>query len=157
MNRFCLLVISVAGAVTACQADHTSHSSTSTDTLTPSAGMARASLTNTYWRPVEIAGKPVSVAAGQREPHIMLVPDSDAMRGFAGCNQMQGRYEVRGKGLRFLGTATTRMFCQETMEQERAFLHAIEATSQYKIAGETMELYDTNGQLLARFESRYLK
>jgi heat shock protein HslJ len=79
------------------------------------------------------------------------------MRGFGGCNQMQGLYEVQGDGLRFIGTATTRMFCQETIEQEAAFLHAIESTTRYKVVGETLELYDMNGELLARFESRYLR
>ena len=119
--------------------------------------MSKASLTNTYWRPVEIAGKPVDVAANQREPHLMLVPGENRMRGFGGCNQIQGRYEVQGEALHFIGTAATRMFCQETMEQEGAFLHAIESTATYKIVGETLELYDMNGALLARFESRYLQ
>lgn len=119
--------------------------------------MSKAFLTNTYWRPVEIAGKPVTVAAGQREPHVILVPEEHTVRGFGGCNQMQGRYEVQGNGLRFIGTATTRMFCRETMEQEGALLQAIEATATYTIVGETLELYDMNGRLLARFESSYLK
>jgi copper homeostasis protein (lipoprotein) len=119
--------------------------------------MSKASLTNTFWRPVEIAGKPVEVAANQREPHLMLVPGENKMRGFGGCNHIQGRYEVQGEALHFVGTAATRMFCQETMEQEGAFLHAIESAATYKVVGETLELYDMNGALLARFESRYFR
>jgi copper homeostasis protein (lipoprotein) len=120
--------------------------------------MSKASLTNTYWRPVEIAGKPVTVADEKREPHVILVPGENTVRGFGGCNRMQGRYEVQEKnGLRFIGTATTRMFCQETMEQEGALLQAIEATATYKVLGETLELYDMTGRLLARFESKYLR
>ena len=93
----------------------------------------------------------------KREPHIFLGPNENTMRGFSGCNQMQGRYEIQGNELRVRGVATTRMFCQETMEQERAFLHVIETVSHYKITGEAMELYDSNGQLLGRFESRHVK
>ena len=120
--------------------------------------MSKASLTNTYWRPVEIAGKPVTVADEKREPHVIFVPGENTVRGFGGCNRLQGRYEVQEKNsLRFIGTATTRMFCQEAMEQEGALLQAIEATANYKILGETLELYDMNGRLLARFESRYLR
>lgn len=119
--------------------------------------MSRASLTNTYWRPVEIAEKAVTVAAGQREPHLMLVQAEDRIRGFAGCNQILGRYEVNGGGLRFTGVATTRKFCEGAMEQERSFLNAIEATASYKIGGETLQLYDATGKLLARFESRYMR
>ena len=116
--------------------------------------MSKASLTNTYWRPVEIDGKSVTVAAGGREPHLTLVPENNLLRGFGGCNQMQGRFEAQGSELRFSGTAATRMFCQETMEQEQALFQALEATATYKIIGETLELYDVTGRLLARFESR---
>ncbi len=157
MKRLCLLVIGVAGLMTACQSALTPQSLVKTDPPAPSLDAIQPSLTNTYWRPVEIAGKPVDVAANQREPHLMLVPGENRMRGFGGCNQIQGRYEVQGEALHFIGTAATRMFCQGTMEQEGAFLHAIESTATYKIVGETLELYDMNGALLARFESRYLQ
>jgi len=118
---------------------------------------SRASLTNTYWRPVELAGKPVVVEGGQREPHLMLVPGENKLRGFAGCNQFLGRYDVKENSLRFTGMATTRMFCEGVMEQEQAFLSVLEGTASHKIVGEALDLYDANGKLLARFESRYLK
>jgi putative lipoprotein len=157
MNRLCLLVIGAVGLMASCQSDLASHSPVETDPPAPSLDAVQPSLTNTYWRPVEIAGKPVDVAANQREPHLMLVPGDNKMRGFGGCNQIQGRYEVQGEALHFIGTVATRMFCQETMEQEGAFLHAIESAATYKVVGETLELYDMNGALLARFESRYFR
>lgn len=118
---------------------------------------SRASLTNTYWRPVELAGKPVVVEDSRREPHLMLVPGEDKLRGFAGCNQFLGRYGVNENGLRFTGVAATRMFCEGVMDREQAFLSALEGTASHKIVGEALDLYDANGKLLARFESRYLK
>ena len=75
VRPFCLLVMSTVGFMTACYSDHASHSSAGDDALLPSAETAHASLTNTYWRPVELAGNPVHVAAAQREPHLLLVPD----------------------------------------------------------------------------------
>jgi heat shock protein HslJ len=143
--------------MTACQSARTPQSLAETDPSALSIDAVQTSLTNTYWRPVEIAGKPVEEVANQHEPHFLLVPGDNKMRGYAGCNQIQGRYEVQGESVHFTGTAATRMFCQENMEQEGAFLHAIEATASYKIVGETLELYDSNGVLLARFESRYLQ
>ncbi len=116
-----------------------------------------ASLTNTYWRPVEIAGKPLTMAADQREPHLMLVPAENKLRGFAGCNQFLGRYEVKENSVRFTGVATTRKYCEGAMDQEQEFLRVLEATASYKIVGEALDLYDANSKLLARFESRYLK
>jgi putative lipoprotein len=73
---------------------------------------SRASLTNTYWRPVELAGKPVLVEDNRREPHLMLVPGENKLRGFAGCNQFLGRYDVKDNSLRFTEAAATRMFCE---------------------------------------------
>lgn len=118
---------------------------------------SRASLTNTYWRPVELAGKPVAVEGGQREPHLMLVPGENKLRGFAGCNQFLGRYDVKENSLRFTGVAATRKFCEGVMAQEQDFLSALEGTVSHKIVGEALDLFDSNGKLLARFESRYLK
>ncbi|HSA62348.1 MAG TPA: META domain-containing protein, partial [Nitrospiraceae bacterium] len=73
------------------------------------------------------------------------------------CNQFQGRYDVRDSSLRFTGVATTRKFCEGAMDQEQEFLRVLEGTASHKIVGEALDLYDVNGKLLARFESRYLK
>jgi len=116
-----------------------------------------ASLTNTYWRPVEFTGTLLTVAADQREPHLMLVPAENKLRGFAGCNQFLGRYDVEANSVRFTGVATTRKYCEGAMDQEQELLRALEATASHKIVGEALDLYDANRKLLARFESRYLK
>jgi len=119
--------------------------------------LSRASLTNTYWRPVELAGKSVVVEDSQREPHLMLMPGDNKLRGFAGCNQFLGRFDVQANSLRFTGVATTRKFCDGLMDQEQEFLHMLEGTASHKIVGEALDLYDASGTLLARFESQYLK
>ena len=118
---------------------------------------SNASLTNTYWRPVEIAGNPLTTAADQREPHLILVPAENKLRGFAGCNQFLGRYEVNENSVRFTSVATTRKYCEGAMDQEQEFLRALETTTSYKIVGEALDLYDADSKLLARFESRYLR
>jgi heat shock protein HslJ len=173
MKPSCLLAIAIVEVLVACQSEPLGHSARATELgatracgITPSATLSgdipcahqaldKASLTGSYWRPVEIDKKAVRVKAGQREPHIVLESEH-RMRGFGGCNQIQGGYEVQGNGLRFIGTATTRMFCEGSMEQEARFLLAMEATATYAITGDTLELYDASGRPLARFESRPL-
>jgi heat shock protein HslJ len=85
------------------------------------------------------------------------VPAESKLRGFAGCNQFLGRYEVNENSVRFTGVATTRKYCEGTMDQEQEFLRALEATASFQIVGEALDLYDADSKLLARFESRYLK
>ena len=48
-------------------------------------------LTNTYWRLVELDGEPATVAEGQQEPHIRLQPEESRVAGSGGCNRMMGR------------------------------------------------------------------
>ena len=43
------------------------------------------------------------------------------------------------------------------MQQETAFFKAIADTTRFEIKGETLELYNVEGKLLATFHSEYLK
>jgi heat shock protein HslJ len=66
--------------------------------------------------------------------------------GRAGCNTYRGSYTVEGGALSFGPLATTRMACPApTMEQERAFLAALQATSQFSLTAERLTLRDGNG------------
>ena len=49
------------------------------------------------------------------------------------------------------------MACLDGMDQEQAFLKALEATVGWSIRGEHLELYGAGGELLARFESGSLR
>ena len=116
-----------------------------------------ARLENTYWKLVRLGDRPVTVADHRREPHLRLVPEGMQVQGFGGCNRFFGGYELDGKTLRFNKMAMTRMACIDGMDQEQAFLKALEATIRWKILGEHLELYGAKGDFLARFESSYLQ
>jgi heat shock protein HslJ len=66
---------------------------------------------------------------------------------------MFGAYEVDGPRLTLKPGGMTMMYCsEELMEQERAFIAALEATSSYIIEGDVLHLRDGD-RALARFES----
>jgi len=120
--------------------------------------LAQASLTNTYWRPVEIDGEPVMLESGQREPHFVLAPEGSRVRGSTGCNRIMGGFEQDADDLRFTGLAATRMACPPAIAQlETRFLDALNAIASQRIIGESLELHDASGQLRMRLESRYLR
>jgi uncharacterized lipoprotein YbaY/heat shock protein HslJ len=120
--------------------------------------LAQASLSNTYWRPVEIDGEPVTFDANQREPHFVLRTDGNRVRGFTGCNRVTGGFEQDAGALRFKGLTTTRMACPPGIAQlEARFLDALNAITAQRILGESLELRDASGQLRMRLESRYLR
>jgi len=120
--------------------------------------LAQASLTNTYWRPVEIDGEPVLLQGAQREPHFVLSQQGNRVHGSTGCNRIMGGFEQDAESLRFTNLATTRMACPPAITQlEARFLEVLNAVTSQRIVGESLELRDASGQLRMRLESRYLR
>jgi heat shock protein HslJ len=116
-----------------------------------------ASLINTYWKLLSVDGQPVTVVENQREPHFVLHIDERRVAGYAGCNQLMGRYETDGPRLSFEDLGSTLMACEHGMETESAFLLALRNTARWKIDGERLEVFDEAGKSLAKFESVYLR
>ena len=110
-------------------------------------------LHGTYWRLVELNGKPATPGMGRTQPYIMLYKEQGRFEGSSGCNGMTGTYLVEQNALQFNPAATTLMMCpQALMEQEQGLLAALKATSSYQIEGNTLEL--SNGKaVVARFQA----
>jgi copper homeostasis protein (lipoprotein) len=120
--------------------------------------LSRASLVNTYWRPVEIDGEPVVLNPGQREPHFVLASAGDRVHGFNGCNRFMGGFEQAGEKLHFTALASTRMACPPAATAlETRFMDALQAAASQRVVGESLELRDAQGQLRMRLESRYMR
>jgi len=115
-----------------------------------------ASLSNTYWKPVELQGQPVLIGAGQRELHMVLTGRGNRIRGFSGCNRFFGHYAVSNDQLYFNQLASTQMMCFEAMEQEQQFLETLGSTSRFEIKGDVLMLYAADGRAILRFEAVYL-
>jgi copper homeostasis protein (lipoprotein) len=121
---------------------------------------AEASLENTYWKALRAGERDLVAAEGMREAHIVLAPTDGEQRlqGFGGCNRMMGSYTVDRERILFGPIASTMMACvAPAMENERALGAALAAVRAWRIEGETLELLDDQGALLARFESVYLR
>lgn len=70
--------------------------------------------------------------------------------GSAGCNRYRASYEVREDTISVGTLAATRMACGEPegiMEQEQAFLAALETAATYDFRGDRLELRTTEGAL----------
>jgi putative lipoprotein len=115
-----------------------------------------ASLINTYWNPVELQGRPVTIGAGQRELHMVLTGRNNRVRGFSGCNRFLGHYAVSNDQLYFNQLASTPMMCFEAMEQEQQFLETLGSASRFEIKGDVLMLYAADGRSILRFEAVYL-
>ncbi len=119
-----------------------------------SADAAGASLEGTNWRLIQLGDAPVTAHSPQQEAHLILDRKSRRVGGSGGCNQLTGSYELSGEQLTFSAMAGTMMACFDGMETEKAFLGALVQAKRWRIAGQRLELFDTAGKMLARFEAR---
>ena len=108
-----------------------------------------APLADTYWRLVELGGRPTMGGPGPQEAHLQFARDSARVTGFTGCNRLSGRYTLDGSSLRFGATATTRMACADPggNRQEQEFLAALGGTTSHRIAGDTLVLVGVSNVL----------
>ena len=114
-------------------------------------------LENTYWRLEWLADATISIAPGAREPHFILHRDGRRVTGSDGCNRFTGNYQLAAERVAFEKMAATMMACQESMESERAFRAALGHAQRARVSGQQLELSDSEGKLLARFQAVHLK
>ena len=134
----------------------------SSDAGTPAAAEPAAestkpdvTLTNTYWKLVELNGGAVQPGE-DRELH-MILRGEDQVGGYSGCNQFTGSVTVTGDGLAFGPIASTRRMCAAAMQQEDAFLQALENAQRYSISGEDLAIENSGGEVTMRFVAVYMK
>ena len=74
--------------------------------------------------------------------------------GIAGCNNYNADYRAARNKLSFGPVATTRKVCSTPlgiMQQENAFLAALDSTASYKIRLNSLEMLDSRGNTLLTF------
>lgn len=109
------------------------------------------SLTDTYWKVVEVDGAPVDVADGSREPSLVLNGQDGRFAGSGGVNRLMGGYTLDGDLLSFSNTASTMMAGPPAaMRQEQAIIAALQQVRGYRIGGDQLWLADGSGRPVLR-------
>jgi heat shock protein HslJ len=83
-----------------------------------------------------------------------MFDDAGKMGGKAGCNNYNASYTIDGENMTIGPAASTRMACstpEGIMEQEAAYLAALERVSAFEINGDELVLLDETGQGLLYF------
>jgi putative lipoprotein len=157
MNHIKLLLFAcLAGPMSACATDEpTGNEIAEAPAVTEADTKPDVPLRNTYWKLVELKGGPVQPGEG-KELH-MIIKGDDRVTGYSGCNQFMGSVTVSGDGLSFGPVAATRRMCQGVMEQENAFLLALENAHRHTISGEDLAITDANGTVVMRCVAVYLQ
>jgi heat shock protein HslJ len=119
---------------------------------------ATASVTETYWKLTELMGQAIpALKEGQKEVHIILKKQDTRITGFAGCNRINGGYELKeGNRIKFTGLISTLMACAD-MKTEQELLKLLPQVDNYSLNGDKLTLNKARMAPLARFEAVYLK
>ncbi len=117
---------------------------------------ADATLKNTYWKLISIAGEPYEHTSSNAEPRIQFSLGEDRLSGFTGCNDFTGSYSVDGDRLELGVVAATRKACLEGMNIEQRYLQALRAVDAYRISGNMLVLLEDGSPRLG-FRAVYLQ
>lgn len=115
--------------------------------------MPPASLTGSAWRLQSYTDGRGGVVPVLPDAQISATfGDDGVVGGSAGCNLYRGPYRIAGTGITIGPLITTRMACAPPiMEQEHAFLEALQASTTYAIVGDRLTLRDDSGAQQALF------
>ncbi len=108
------------------------------------------SLAGTSWRAVGInngRGAVASLVLGSEVT--MVFGDDGRVTGFAGCNRYNAGFEADASHLKFTPAAATRKMCasDDVMQQEQAFLRALESVDTLRFEGNRLDLRRADGAL----------
>lgn len=88
------------------------------------------------------------------DTEITLNFEETSLDGSAGCNTYGGSYTASEGSLSLSGVYATEMGCPEPqgiLDQEQAYLNALNAAASFQVDGEQMEVYDESGALTLAF------
>ena len=113
------------------------------------AAQGAASLDGTSWTLVRLQGEALIP-----ETAITLEFQEGQVAGSAGCNRYFGAVEIKGDTLSVGPVASTEMFCaapEGLMDQETAFLQALNAAARFEVQGDELNFLDDTGQTTLAF------
>lgn len=113
--------------------------------------ITRLSLFDTTWNLVEINQKTIDTAKATKTPRIQFSKKEMKATGNNGCNSFFANFDTVEERLSFGPVGSTRMACQDWMENEMAFLAMLQAAQRYTIDGYTLLIMDGNGREIGKF------
>ena len=107
-------------------------------------------LERTYWKAIELDGKPVPPRDSVREVYLVL-QELGRVYGSDGCNRVAGSFELKKTYIRFGEMAATRMACIDAGDIDVAFREALKSARRLTVVGDHLELLDSKNRRVALF------
>jgi heat shock protein HslJ len=102
------------------------------------------------WLLLEVNGAVVQLPAGDKQPYILFQRQEGRVKGYSGCNEFSGSYDLRGDVLTFGLLAMTRRYCSGAAgEVEREFVDVLSKVRGWHVDRQMLLMMD-GGLVLAR-------
>jgi heat shock protein HslJ len=98
------------------------------------------------WSLVEIKGQPILPGS-----YPTLVFDADGVGGNGSCNTFGGDFQVSNGKLTISQVFSTMMYCENVMDQEAAYLSALQEAAEFRIQGGNLQILNADGQVTLIF------
>jgi polar amino acid transport system substrate-binding protein len=139
------IAVIAVGALVAVWLINRGGAETATDPLAGTKWQVRS-----YYNPAEVGGMASPVGGTQLTAEFT----NGQVAGSAGCNSYSASYTVDGDSLSIGQAAATMMYCNEpagVMDQEAAFLAAMQSASSFKLEATQLHILNDKGQVVVDF------
>jgi heat shock protein HslJ len=113
-------------------------------------------LSETIWYLESITEGEAVVSILQGSEITAYFAEDGTLSGLAGCNNYSGMYQVDEEMIQIELGPLTMMFCDQpdgVMDQEEAYLTALDSVTSYQIVGDRLVMRDEGGQEVLRFKA----
>ena len=130
MKKIYYLILLILMWLYGCKTASPAQTETETDTIL-----------DAYWMLLSVEGESPQAPNNTRTAYLRLQESENDVKGFSGCNNFFGKYELSGSNIKSSNLGSTRMMCPD-MEQETKFMQMLERVSSYSISERILTLYD---------------
>lgn len=109
------------------------------------------SILDAYWMLLSLEGQSPQGKNSTRTAYIRFQERENDVKGFGGCNNFFGKYELNGNSLKLSKIGSTRMACPD-MAEETKFMQVLERVDSYRITDRILTLYQGK-EAIATFRS----
>jgi heat shock protein HslJ len=113
-------------------------------------------LRGTTWTLTHLGDKAIDLKTVSKPPTLRLETVQN-YSGFGGCNQFKGTYSTTESSLTFGPAMMTRMACPALQAIETPYSAALGQTTSWRTTEKSLELLDSKGQVVAKFEAQPAK
>lgn len=116
--------------------------------------IATEDLKNTRWKLTELNSQ--KITGLKDDITLILNLHNNEFKGFGGCNEIYGVYELNGKNLLLNVINTTKINCTDREDKyEYDYINILKSVDNYKIIQKYLYLYKGD-KLVAKFEATFL-